>query len=76
MRKIDKLGRIVIPQELRKKYGLVEGARIEFFDAGEGITVKPSDSLCKLCRGTLPDGATLALCAACMAEVVRVYQEK
>ncbi len=32
MRKVDKLGRIVIPLELREKYGLYEGTRIEFLD--------------------------------------------
>ena len=40
MRKVDDLGRIVIPMELRKKYGLSKGVEIEFLDNGDGITVK------------------------------------
>ena len=50
MRKIDRLGRIVIPMDLRKKYGFNEGVKIEFFDVGDGITVKPVEPICKICR--------------------------
>ena len=39
MRKVDTLGRIVIPKELRMKYGLTEGADITFEDNGEGVLV-------------------------------------
>ena len=37
MKKVDKLGRIVIPLSLRKKYGLTEGADVEFLDGGDGV---------------------------------------
>ena len=37
MRKVDNLGRIVIPKELRKKYGLEVGAELSFEDSGDGI---------------------------------------
>ena len=40
MKKIDRVGRTVIPMELRKKYGLSEGGDVEFFDVGDGIIVK------------------------------------
>ena len=75
MRRVDKLGRIVIPQELRKKYALTEGARVEFLDGGDGITVRPSDPFCRLCRARIADGATLPLCDACVAEVMK-YNKK
>ena len=37
MRKIDRLGRIVIPLALREKYGLTEGTDVEFLDGSDGI---------------------------------------
>ncbi len=71
MRRVDKLGRIVIPMELRKKYGLTEGARIEFLDVGEGITVRPSEPFCRICRARIAEDATLPLCEGCIAEVMK-----
>ena len=75
MKKIDRLGRIVIPRTMREKYGLREGVEIEFVDVGDGITVKPSDSLCKLCRGRIRVRESVALCESCIAEVVRCYRD-
>ena len=34
-------GQIVIPSELRRKYGLKEGVRIQLIDAGEQIILQP-----------------------------------
>ena len=76
MRKVDKIGRIVIQLELRRKYGLTEGATIEFLDVGEGVTVKPSVPFCKVCHGKIPDGATLPLCEVCIAQVIKNYNEE
>ena len=75
MRKVDKLGRIVIPQELRKKYGLSEGISIEFLDTGDGITVKSNEALCKVCRGKLSDNPELPLCDACIEKAVKAYNK-
>ena len=74
MRRVDKLGRIVIPSELRRKYGLTEGAKIQFLDEGDGITVKPSDDLCKLCRSRIEDRRRLPLCDKCI-ELVSRYND-
>ena len=71
MRRVDKLGRIVIPLELRKKYGLVEGAKIEFLDVGEGVTVRASDSVCRICRGRICETSEIPLCESCIAEVIK-----
>ena len=75
MRKVDKLGRIVIPRELREKYGLTEGATIEFFDVGEGVTVKPYGPFCKICRSKINDDVELPLCETCIAEVIKNYKK-
>ena len=69
MRKVDRLGRIVVPKELRKKYGLTEGASIEFLDIGDGITVKPSEPFCKICRKRIGADARFPLCDECISKV-------
>ncbi len=76
MKKIDKLGRIVIPLELRRKYGLTEGIKIEFHDVGEGITVRPSEVLCKVCCSRISDNSRIPLCEACIEKVVKNYNKR
>lgn len=76
MKKVDKLGRIVIPRELREKYGLTEGAIIEFLDNGEGITVKVLEPICKMCRNKISDGAVFPLCDACIAKITKDYNKQ
>ena len=72
MRKVDDLGRIVIPRELRKKYGLFKGADIEFIDGGDGVTVKASAHICILCKKPIPDDISLPLCRDC---IMKGYEE-
>ena len=74
MRKVDKLGRIVIPQPLREKYGLSEGRDIEFVDSGDGITIRAGEAFCRICRAEIPEGSSLPLCDSCIAKVVREHK--
>ena len=69
MRKVDNLGRIVIPKELRKKYGLNIGAELAFEDAVDGILVKASDTACRLCGGKLEKAYEIQLCRECINKV-------
>ena len=57
VRRIDDLGRIVIPKEIRRSFRIKEGDRIEIFpDAVSEINFKknsPIEEFCKsICRGT------------------------
>ena len=76
MKKIDKLGRIVIPSELRQKHGLNEGTPVEIIDIGEGIIVRSSESFCKICHEKISEGTPFSLCEKCMADVAKNYREK
>jgi AbrB family looped-hinge helix DNA binding protein len=76
MRRVDRLGRIVIPLALREKYGLCEGAEIEFIDSGDGVTVRSTEPFCKLCRAKIDGGANIPLCDDCIAEIAKLYSEK
>ena len=74
MKRVDKLGRVVIPKELRKKYGLTEGIKIEFVDVGDGIVVRHSEERCRICHGRISDGADIPLCDACIAQAAKSYK--
>lgn len=40
--KMDRYGRVVIPQAVRERYGLVEGSyRLEIRESAEGIVLRP-----------------------------------
>lgn len=51
VRKMDELGRIVIPKEIRDKYGLEEGTEIEINTIKDGniILRKHKDTSCPNC---------------------------
>lgn len=40
IRRVDDLGRIVIPKEVRRKVGISEGTPMEIFQSAEGIMLK------------------------------------
>lgn len=75
MRQVDKLGRIVIPLELREKYGLTEGVEIEFSESRDGVTVKAAAPFCKLCRSKISPDAKFPLCQAC-TELIKASGDK
>ena len=75
MRGIDKLGRIVIPMELRKRHGFTDGGRVEFIEMEDGILVRSSDLKCRLCSARLPDGRELPLCDECVEKAVSYYSK-
>lgn len=43
IRRIDNLGRVVIPREMRRKYGILEGSPMEILVSEEGIILKKYD---------------------------------
>ncbi len=50
IRKLDELGRVVIPKELRERYRLEEGTPIEIFTQGNEIILKKfNQNVCKEC---------------------------
>lgn len=53
-------GQIVIPAELRKKYGIKPGTRVRFIDEGERIVLQPiTDEYIHSLRGSLPGGQAM-----------------
>ena len=69
VRKVDQLGRIVIPKELRKKYGLDVGVELSFEDSGDGVLVKVSGTSCKLCGKNIDENCEIPLCPKCIKRI-------
>lgn len=44
VRRIDILGRIVVPKEIRKSYGITEGDPVEILPTPDGIILKRYDA--------------------------------
>ena len=49
VRKVDELGRIVLPIELRRTHGIEEKDRIELFVDGESIILRKYQPACIFC---------------------------
>ncbi len=69
VRKIDHLGRIVIPVEIRRVFGIVPGDELDIALSpdGEGISVTKVESTCVFCKGTdtLVEFQGKLVCAVC-----------
>lgn len=68
-RKLDQLGRIVIPKEMRRKVGLQNNDPVELQCDGNTITLSKSSSVCRLCGAKLDDNAELKVCRECAQQI-------
>ena len=49
IRKIDKLGRVVLPAEMKKELGLSNEMKVEFYFSGDSIIIKKYNEHCVFC---------------------------
>jgi transcriptional pleiotropic regulator of transition state genes len=73
VRKLDNLGRIVIPKELRDTLGIEIRDSLEIFTEGENIIVRKYAPGCVICgeaKDTMPFKGKL-ICTSCIREVQR-----
>lgn len=75
VRRIDDLGRIVIPKELRRTLGIAEGEPLEIFVDGEKIILRKYTPGCCLCGNTERELVSLypekLVCKPCIKLIVR-----
>lgn len=73
VRKIDALGRLVLPIELRRTLGIEENDPLEMFTTEEGIVIRPYQPGCSCCGCTdnLLEHIGVALCQSCVDAFVR-----
>ena len=73
VRRIDELGRIVLPKELRRVYDFDVGTKVEAFVDGGNVVFKRYAPQCVLCGGEadLSEFKGRTVCEGCKAEIGR-----
>ncbi|MBQ4466511.1 MAG: AbrB/MazE/SpoVT family DNA-binding domain-containing protein [Oscillospiraceae bacterium] len=73
-RRIDSLGRFVLPKELRKSLDIQQNDYLQIFLEGDEIVLRKSQLSCVLCGGTddLADYRDKKICRKCLAELSRI----
>ncbi len=71
VRKVDELGRIVLPSELRRSYDLAVKDAIEIYTEDDMIILKKFQRSCVFCGKTenLVDYKGKSICADCATEI-------
>lgn len=79
VRRVDDLGRVVIPMELRKTMDIKEGDPLEIFVDGDRIIFRKYQPGCMICDSVdidiVIDGKK-QLCKSCGELIVEAHQEK
>ena len=73
VRKVDELGRIVLPIELRRTLDIAERDALEIYVDGGSIVLKKYEPACIFC-GNAKDVTTFKgrnICPACMEEIAK-----
>ncbi|MDD3428823.1 MAG: AbrB/MazE/SpoVT family DNA-binding domain-containing protein [Oscillospiraceae bacterium] len=71
VRKIDDLGRVVLPIELRRVLDLEDGSSLEIYVDDDSIVLKKYQPACVFCGGTedIVSFKGRNICAACRREI-------
>lgn len=73
VRKMDELGRIVLPIELRRQLDINEHDAVEIYTEGESIILRKYQASCIFCGSTddMTDYKGKNVCAACRATIAQ-----
>ena len=77
VRKVDELGRIVIPIELRNQFQIAEKDPIEIFVDGSSIILKKYEKACLFCGNTkkLSNYKDKLICNKCLAQIKKLNSD-
>ena len=70
-KQIDKLGRLLIPAEFRKKLGLEKDSKVLVALEGNMIFITPTEKCCTICGSKVQIHKDFHLCAACIKKIKR-----
>ncbi len=78
VRRVDELGRVVIPIELRNKFGITEKDPIEIYVDGSSIVLKKYEPNCIFCGGSknLSEYKDKLVCDKCLEKLANIKSEK
>ncbi len=68
-RRIDDLGRIVLPHDARSALDLAAKDAVQIIWEGEEITIRKARPVCKLCGSDADLNACFGVCRACMDRI-------
>ena len=78
IRRVDELGRVVLPIALRRKHGISEKDPIEIWVDGSNIVLKKEEKTCLFC-GTAEKGLIeyqqKRMCKKCKGEIIKLTKE-
>lgn len=71
MRKLDELGRIVLPTTTRRKLGIIAGDKLFIYLEESALFIKPAVNSCRICheKDNLQSVGKLTLCTDCMEQI-------
>lgn len=71
IRRLDELGRVVIPIELRNKFNISEKDPIEIYVEGSNIILKKHESNCIFCGNSksLSEYKSKQICSTCLKKL-------
>lgn len=77
VRKVDTLGRIVVPVELRRKLGLEPHSQIEIFSNKNGICVRKFKTTCTFCESTniKAEYKNYKICKDCYEKIIEAEKK-
>lgn len=78
VRRVDELGRIVIPIELRNKLGIVEKDPLEIYVEGSNIVLKKFETNCVFCGNSkkLIEYQDKLVCSKCIKKLTTLSSSK
>ena len=78
IRKMDELGRVVIPIEIRNQFGIAEKDPMEIYVDGSNIILKKYEPNCIFCGNTknLIDYNNKLICEECSEKIGELNQNK
>lgn len=78
VRKIDELGRIVIPIEIRNQFDITEKDPIEIYVDGSSIILKKYERTCFFCGNTkkLFPFKNKLICSNCLSQIKDIKEEE
>lgn len=77
IRKVDELGRVVIPIEIRNKFQIAEKDPIEIYVEGSSIILKKFEQNCIFCGSTkdLVEYKDKLICSKCASNLTKLKEE-
>ena len=77
IRRVDELGRVVIPIELRNKFGITENDPMEIYVDGSSIILKKYEPNCIFCGSSkkLIDFQDKLICEKCAEKISKAKAE-